>query len=172
MISWMEILILFVWQRLGWRNVFLTVLLVTSIIIWLGTTEQSLTYGCKTGGVIAFFLRKGIIFEVMEAETICTEDIEICVVKLSANGNKIQIFIVLYRPPGGSVTNAIKLLTGGIEHFNILDNRTEYVILRDLNIDYLDKKCNQLKSLKGIEKQFGLSQIISDPARVTPKKIP
>lgn len=129
-----------------------------------------MTGGCKNGGGIAVYLRKGIIYEVVDLESKCTGDIELCVVKLSINGNKKQVLIVVYRPPGGNVTSAIDILTGCLENFNDKYNRTEYVILGDLNINYLDKRCHQVRLMKGIEKQFGLSQVIVGPTRVTPQK--
>lgn len=49
-------------------------------------------------------------------------------------------------------------------------NSTEYLIMGDLNINYFDKKCRQVKTLKSFEKQFGLSQTIKTATRVTRQK--
>lgn len=104
------------------------------------------------GGGIVVYLRKGIIYELAESESICTKDIEICVLKLSAYGNKKQILIVVYRPPNGSVPDAINSLSTCIGKFKDKYNRTQYIIMGDLNINYMDKKCSQVKLLKGLEK--------------------
>lgn len=74
---------------------------------------------------------------------------------------------MVYRPPGGSVTNAVDLLSGCIEKFSDKYNNTEYVIMGDLDINYIDNKCCQVKLIKGLEKQFGLTQVITEPTRLT-----
>lgn len=124
----------------------------------------------KMGGGIIVYLKKGITYELFETKSICTKDIELCVLKLSAYGNKKQMLIVVYRPPNGNVTDAMNALSSCVEKFKDKYNRTEYVIMGDMNIDYLNKKCSQVKLLKGLEKQFGLTQIIEHPTRVTLQK--
>lgn len=110
------------------------------------------------------------IYEVFDSDCVCSDDIELRVVKLSINGNKKQILIVAYRPPGGNVANAINALSSCVEKFGDRYSNTEYVILGDLNINYLNKKSCQVKLLKGLEKQFSLTKVIEEPTRVTPGK--
>lgn len=121
----------------------------------------------KTGGGIVVYLKKGIIYEIVDKECVCTNDIELSVIKLMVNGNKKQVLLVVYRPPSGNVANAVNIITGCAEKFSDKYNNTEYVIMGDLNINYLDKRCCQVKLLKSFEKQFGLSQVINEPTRVT-----
>lgn len=92
---------------------------------------------------------------------------ELFVVKASVNGNKKQVLIVVCTPPNGNVANAISLLLNCVDTFSDRYNNTEYVITGDMNINYLNKRCCHAKSLKGLEKQYGLSQVIGDPTRVT-----
>lgn len=124
----------------------------------------------KTGGGIVVYLKKGIIYEIVDKECVCTNDIELCVVKLTVNGNKKQVLLVVYRPPNGNVANAVNTISSCAEKFSDKYNNTEYVIMGDLNINYLDKRCSQVKLLKSLEKQFGLLQVINEPTRVTLQK--
>lgn len=54
------------------------------------------------------YLKKLIIYEV--SDSVCTNDIELCMVKISISGNKKQILITAYRPPGGNVAKAVDTL--------------------------------------------------------------
>lgn len=131
------------------------------------TVNNPVTGVRKTARGIVVYLKKGITYEFLENESICTDDIEMCVIRLAAGGNKKQIFLGVYRPPAGNVVRALEALTNCLEKFNARYQRTKYVVLGDLNINYLDKKCSQVKLLKTLEKQLGLTQVISEATRVT-----
>lgn len=132
------------------------------------TTLNSVTGVCKTGGGIAIYLKKSITYEI--CDLICTDDIELCITKLSVNSNKKQVFLVVYRPPGGSVERALDVLSGYFEKYSDKYGGVEFLMMGDLNINYLDKRCRQAKSLKTLEKQFGLIQTIKSATRVTLQK--
>lgn len=133
------------------------------------TTINSVTGNCKTGGGIVVYLKKGINYEVFDSDSVCTNDVELSV-KISVNGNKKQMLITVYRLPSGNVSKAIGILSGCFEKFNDKFNSTEFVMMGDMNINYLEKKCKQVKLLKAFEKQFGLSQLIQSATRVTAQK--
>lgn len=132
------------------------------------TITNFVTGVCKSGGGIVVYLKKGIIYETLESVSVCNSDIEMFVVKITPYGNKKQILIVVYRPPSGNTANAINALTSCVNTFYDKYNNSEYVIMGDMNINYLNKRCCYVKLLKGFEKQFGLSQVIKDPTRFMP----
>lgn len=132
------------------------------------TITNQVTGLSKTGGGIVIYLKKFIIYEI--CDSVCTKDLELCIAKLSVGGNKKQVLIVTYRPPGGNVTRAIDILTGFFDKYNDKYNDTEFIMMGDMNINYLDKRCNQAKSLNNLGKQFGLVQLIKDATRVTLQK--
>lgn len=131
---------------------------------------NSVTGATKAGGGIVIYLKKGIIYEIFDSLCVCNNDIELFVVKIAVNGNKKQVLIVVYRPPNGNATSAISALTNCMEAFSDKYDNTEYVIMGDMNINYLNKRCCHVRSLKGLEKQYGLSQVIREPTRVTLNK--
>lgn len=132
------------------------------------TTLSPVTDLCKTGGGIVVYLRKGIVYEI--CELLCTGDLELCITKLSINNNKKQVLFTVYRPPGGNSERALDILSGFCDKYHDKYNNTELLILGDLNINYLDKRCKQVKLLKSLEKQFGLTQTIETATRVTLQK--
>lgn len=132
------------------------------------TVTNSKTNVRKMGGGIALYIKKEITYELYDS--VCTKDIELCIVKLTTNGNKKQTIILVYRPPGGNVASAVDTINSHVGKFQDKYNRTEYIILGDFNINYLDKRSSQVKLLKNLEKMYGLSHVIQEPTRVTLQK--
>lgn len=113
------------------------------------------------------YVKKSIIYEI--CDLICTDDIELCITKITVNNNKKQVLITTYRPPGGNVGKALDTLSGYLDKYRDKYNM-EFLVMGDMNINYLDIRCRQVKLLKALEKQVGLTQIIKEATGVTLQK--
>ena len=83
------------------------------------------------------------------------------------NVRKIVVCI-LYRPPSGDVDTAIKELSNSIEYVQSLCD-AELVVMGDMNVNYRDRHSKSFDKIKEFERVFNLTQLISEPTRVTLK---
>jgi hypothetical protein len=89
----------------------------------------------KNGGV-CIFIHNSIIFNNVLFEKYCVEkDVEVCACKLILTNIKIFVFTV-YRSPSGNFDIFFQNLDILSTHHN---NKSEFVICGDVNINYLEK---------------------------------
>ena len=90
-------------------------------------------------------------------------DIEIQWVEI--NNEKCRNFLIVngYRPPDGKVVNFIEYLELALNSIDL--TKCDLFMMGDFNIDYLDRRSEDSKKLKGVLKQFGLDQIVNKPTR-------
>ena len=83
------------------------------------------------------------------------------------NVRKIVVCI-LYRPLSGDADTAIKELSNSIEYVQSLCD-AELVVMGDMNVNYRDRHSKSFDKIKEFERVFNLTQLISEPTRVTLK---
>ena len=104
------------------------------------------TYFCRTSyakGGACIYVHKSLKFGSVDIENYCKEkDLEACAAKLTLNSTHICI-ITIYRAPSGNFTFFINNFDSILR--NLYNPALEFIICRDINIDYLkntDKKTN------------------------------
>ena len=118
----------------------------------------------KNGGGVCFYIKTNLNFYVRN--DLCDDDLEILSVELTKPRSKSFIVSTWYRPPGSSLDlfKAFEDFVDKVDSFNL-----DYYILGDFNCDL---KCSAGMSpatshLNNIVDVYGLTQLITEPTRVT-----
>ena len=125
----------------------------------------------KKGGGLGIFIRDDITFSEHELRSInrSSKDVEGQWVMLSPNYQKKIIIGNLYRPPMGNFDAFIEYLAACLEYIKSYKN-VDFIIMGDMNVNYLDNNCPKTKQLKSWAKLSGFTQLIDKPTRITPRK--
>ena len=96
------------------------------------------TYFCRTSyakGDVCIYVHKSLKIESEDIENYFKEkDLEACATKLTLNSTHICV-ITIYRAPSGNLTFFINNLDSILR--NLYNPSLEFIICRDINIDYL-----------------------------------
>ena len=136
-------------------------------IIWRDRSwNEEYRVGIKKGGGVGYYIRDDLTYSqsgLVDYNMSC-KDIECCWLQLLNSKAKDILVCVVYRPPTGNVDTFCNILTNTLEEIgNSLDK--EIFILRDFNINYLDKNDPNTKLLVQSELNTGLKQLIREPPR-------
>lgn len=82
------------------------------------------------------------------------------------NQKSIDVFLV-YRPPNGTINDAISLIYQASTEVVKTTGSKEMLIIGDLNIDILNKKTYGCKKLLELGKKLNLLQMIVNPTRIS-----
>lgn len=94
-------------------------------------------------------------------------NIELMYFRVSANNQKsIDVFLA-YRPPSGTINDAINFIYQSTSEVVKIVGSKEVVIIGDLNIDLLNKKSPSCKRILELGRKLNLLQVISDPTRIS-----
>ena len=119
----------------------------------------------RNGGGVCIYLRNNINYNIRD--DFCDEQLECLVVEIPKPHSRPFLVITWYRPPSSSfhIFNAFEKL---IDKIDAEDK--ELYLLGDLNCDILYEQTNNHISsiLTNIFDIYGLSQLISEPTRITP----
>lgn len=120
----------------------------------------------KRGGGLCIYLKDNIIYEELHPcdNGYDDKDLESLCLKLHIGGHKKLILLLVYRPPKGNPQEAIKSIKTSIEFVNQNHRNCELVIMGDLNINYQNRECSHVKSLKMLETIFEMKQLIDHEA--------
>ena len=122
----------------------------------------------KCGGGLGVYYNPNLSCdsEIFSDKNISNKDIELQVLQFKRKNAKNIVLLNLYRPPNGDAEVAIDYLNDvilAIPHAQ----RKDIVVLRDFNIDMLDRNSPDAKSLKYFGSINGLKQLIDSPTRCT-----
>lgn len=122
----------------------------------------------KKGGGTCLYVNHRLHYRVC-LPNLSQPEVEIQSIMLLGNGNETQTFkpiiiVLIYRPPQGIYKKAKELIENYVNSIPDL-NRSELVIMGDLNWDYLDTTNQGWKYLNELEIEFGISQTIKVPTR-------
>lgn len=119
----------------------------------------------KRGGGLCLYLKDNFEYEeLFPLNRECA--FEWLCVKLSRGNLKQQTLTLIYRPPSFCANKAIE------DHRQCLDYLTEHyrnyehIILGDININYMNSRCQLTKALKSLEQFYGIKQLIKLPTRM------
>ena len=121
----------------------------------------------KRGGGLLIYVKEDIDVQTQEQECMSSKDLEIQWIRIKRPHSRNILLANIYRPPGGNLNQAIKLLGKGINSIRKLNE--ELVILGDFNVDYSNKKSPSYKKVKFFEKANSLDQMINTTTRNTKK---
>ena len=116
------------------------------------------------GGGVAFYISDSLVWK--RRRDLENEKLEILWLEIFPKKAKSFIIGVIYRPPDTSkylAKNFTMLLNEMLTKVN--DESKEMIITGDVNVNYLDNKCN--KEFKNTLHLFGFKQLISKPTRIT-----
>ena len=117
----------------------------------------------RTGGGVCIYLRSTINFKIRN--DLVPDDIEAICVEISKPNSRNFIVASVYRPP----SSAQEFFLAFEKTIKMIDDEDkEFHILGDLNCNILTNTTNQpTKKLKEILETYQLSQLITEPTRVT-----
>ena len=117
----------------------------------------------RTGGGVCIYLRSTINFKIRN--DLVPDDIEAICVEISKPNSRNFIVASVYRPP----SSAQEFFLAFEKTIKMIDDEDkEFHILGDLNCNILTNTANQpTKKLKEILETYQLSQLITEPTRVT-----
>ena len=118
-----------------------------------------------SGGISVFF-KSYLELEVLHELCECTLFIEICTVKLFAQGTCYYI-LGIYRPHSGTTDEFLEALAAILSKIPS-SNRANIVIFGDINIDLLLQSNNRTQRLYHFMRSNFLAPIISNPTRYPP----
>lgn len=119
----------------------------------------------KCGGGICLYLKKDMIYETLNSIKKDCVELELLTVKTSRGGGKKQIITVVYRPPNCNPNIAIDCLRECLTYVNDSHRNCEHTIIGDLNFNHNNVGCPHVKSIKFLEQNYGVRQIIKTPTR-------
>ena len=118
----------------------------------------------RHGGGVCFYIKKNLNFHIRK--DLHDESLEILSIEIIKPRSKSFVVTTWYRPPSSSLDlfRAFEEIVEKIDCTGL-----DYYILGDLNCDYLcPEKANLATSyLRNIADVYGLSQLISEPTRIT-----
>ena len=123
----------------------------------------------KRGGGLGVYYNPDMLCDsdTLRNRSISSKDLELQVLQFTRkNARKIVLFNV-YRPPNGVLDNALDHLNETVMSIPQYA-RKDIVILGDFNVDVLNRRHREAKSLKYFASVNGLSQFIKCPTRCTP----
>ena len=110
----------------------------------------------KNGGV-CIFVHEDLDFFCISLDKYCKEkDIEVCAVRLKITPIQL-IILAIYRSPSINFTNFLKNLYSILNTW--YNNKIEFVICGDININYLEK-CKKRQQLDALLKTYNLMGIV------------
>ena len=122
----------------------------------------------KRGGGLGVYYNPNLSCDkdVFSDRNVSSKDLELQVLQFTRkNARKIVLFNV-YRPPNGLTDVALDHIDNAIQGIPNLA-RKDIVIMGDFNVDILDSRHRDTKSLKYFASENGLSQLIDSPTRFT-----
>ena len=126
----------------------------------LGANYCRATY--KNGGV-CIYIYNSIKFDSLSVSNYCVErDIEACAIKLNLT-NITLIILAIYRSPSGNFNNFLQKLDAILNKLH--NNKVEYVICGDVNINYLEN-CDRRKQLDALLNTYNLIGTVNFPTRI------
>ena len=117
----------------------------------------------RRGGGVGLYIRQDIFCETIFSVSL--EFIECLWVKLKLSPNNIVIMGILYRPPNSDVTQFLNYLEDVLS--NLYSEYDDILCLSDFNINMLNTNVDSCSQLESVFSLFNMSQIISEPTRVT-----
>ena len=120
----------------------------------------------KKGGGLLMFIRKDLNFSVCHdiSLNLSTPDVEVQLLQLKSSVQRDILIYNVYRPPNGSVTRCLDLLSGILENESNLSHK-EILFMGDFNINYQSKSNPDTKKLIAWHHRLGLTQIIKSKTR-------
>ena len=112
------------------------------------------------------YVKEGIKFsdsKLKHLNTSC-KDVEMLWLKVSIENVRPIVIVNIYRPPQGNHKNCCELISNAFDRADLKDN-TDFFMLGDFNINYMDKGTPEYKELDFTTKSLGLSQLITSPTR-------
>ena len=124
----------------------------------------------KKGGGLCMYITNKLNFsnEKFAYLNSSTKDLESQWVSISQKPNKTILLGNLYRPPQGDAKKCIEIIENKLSDINL--QKTEVILMGDLNIDLMDSRNNIGKDLVNTMKQLGLRQLIKNPTRYSQNK--
>lgn len=95
------------------------------------------------------------------------ETLELIHLKVTAKHQKPTHICLLYRPPASSISCTITRLRDCLLKLDLNCHTNEFVLMGDLNIDFLKKPSAGYKKLIDLSRQFNIHQQITEPTRIT-----
>ena len=119
------------------------------------------------GGLCIYVHEKYDVTKISDDQaSISCEDIELFWLQINIKQTRPIILGALYRPPNGNLCNALEVVSDKLDILSRLKN-PDIFLLGDFNLNYSDKNSVGYKRLKLLEREFSLSQHISEQTRVT-----
>ena len=123
----------------------------------------------KRGGGLCVYYRSNLICDstMYGNSNVSNKDLELQILQFERKNTRKTVIFNVYRPPNGNLDEAINCLNKAISDIPHIE-RKDIVILGDFNVDVLDKRHRDVKSLKYFASVNGLSQLTDAPTRCTP----
>ena len=124
--------------------------------------------GEKRGGGLVTYIKSNIgkFAQMVPKYCVNDENLEQIGIDINVPNHKKITVINSYRPPSGNPSKAIEIIHGCLQTCDNLQKR-EIIIMGDLNINMLKSNTTGEKLLKELCKDFNLSQLITNPTRIT-----
>ena len=90
---------------------------------------------------------------------------EISWLSIKNNCMKEIIVGIVYRPPQGNVRDFVTSLSEMVHGIRLLVKNSELFLIGDFNVNYLDKRSEDMKLLNEVVTELSLSQLITQPTR-------
>lgn len=120
----------------------------------------------KRGGGICVYVHKNLLVNtcIYDEYNVSNEHIELFALQVGQKCTKPIMLISVYRPPQGKQNIFLEQLTHTL---TAAMNCSKTIIVGDFNLDYKMMTCKAIKTLKHLEREFNLKQLITDFTRIT-----